>query len=173
MPIYHRLGMKMDELAMMMDESEMMIDRAAMTTDNYKLHFYKNILKTKIMKKITLLAVFFFSSLVVTSLHAQSISNTNWKTFIGDPVNDTITLHIRNDSSFVTTKSGDVIVRSVCKLSTDTLTLIDYDGPNACPGQTGKYKVTVSVDTLILTLIADDCEGRAGVLNNLKWKKVM
>jgi hypothetical protein len=151
----------------------MTADKPAMTADNYKLLYYKTITKTKIMKKITLLAVFFFSSLVVTSLHAQTLSNTNWKAYIGDPLNDTITLHIKTDSSFVTNKAGDVLVRSLCKLSTDTLTLTDYDGPNACPAQPGKYKLSITVDTLIFILISDDCEGRAGVLNNLKWKKVM
>jgi len=151
----------------------MTADKPAMTADNYKLLYYKTIIKTKIMKKITLLAVFFFSSLVVTSLHAQSLSNTNWKAYIGDPLNDTITLHIKTDSSFVTGTDGGVKVRSLFKLSTDTLTLTDYDGPNACPGQPGKYKLSLTVDTLIFTLISDDCEGRAGVLNNLKWKKVM
>jgi hypothetical protein len=124
------------------------------------------------MKKITLL-VLVLSVAAVTSLHAQALSNTNWKTYIGDPLNDTITLHIKNDSSFVTNKGGDVLVRSLCKLSTDTLTITDYDGPQACPGQPGKYKAALSVDTLIMTLISDDCGGRAGVLNNLKWKKVM
>jgi hypothetical protein len=124
------------------------------------------------MKKITLL-VLVLSFAGVTSLHAQSLSNTNWKTYIGDPLNDTITLHIKTDSSFVTGKSGEVMVRSLFKLSTDTLTLTDVDGPNACPAQAGKYKLGLTVDTLIFTLISDDCEGRAGVLNNLKWKKVM
>jgi hypothetical protein len=146
--------------------------KPAIMTDNYKLLYYKTITKTKIMKKITLL-VLVLSFAGVTSLHAQSLSNTNWKTYIGDPLNDTITLHIKTDSSFVTGKSGEVMVRSLFKLSTDTLTLTDVDGPNACPAQAGKYKLGLTVDTLIFTLISDDCEGRAGVLNNLKWKKVM
>jgi hypothetical protein len=124
------------------------------------------------MKKITLL-VLVLSVAGVTSLHAQSLSNTNWKTYIGDPLNDTITLHIKTDSSFVTGTDKEVKVRSLFKLATDTLTLTDVDGPNACPGQPGKYKLSLTVDTLIFTLISDDCEGRAGVLNNLKWKKVM
>jgi hypothetical protein len=124
------------------------------------------------MKKFTLLFLI-ISAAAVTSLKAQSLSNTNWKAYIGDPLNDTLTLHIKNDSSFVTTRSGDVLVRSLCQLSADTLTLIDYDGPDACPNTPGKYKSTVTADTMILTLISDDCQGRAGAINNLKWIKVV
>lgn len=108
----------------------------------------------------------------VSPLFGQTISNTSWKTYIGDPVNDTLTIHIKTDSSFVTTTGGAVVVRSLCKLSGDTLSLSDYDGQYACPNMTGRYKIALKGDELSFVLIDDPCEGRAQSLSGLKWKKV-
>lgn len=99
-----------------------------------------------------------------------SMKNTTWKAYL-DQLNDSIALHVLNDSSFVTTSNGDTVVRSVCKLSADTLLLTDYDGQYACPGMTGKYKVSFDSDVMTTVLVADPCDGRAGSINNLKWKK--
>lgn len=90
------------------------------------------------MKKTMLLVFFLLFGLAGPQLHAQSLKNTNWKAYFGDPLYDTLTLHIRTDSSFVTDKSGNAVVRSVCKVSADTLSLTDYDGQYACPNATGK-----------------------------------
>ena len=68
------------------------------------------------------------------SLHAQSIKGTNWKLYI-DELHDTLTLHIKGDSSFVTDGSGEVVVRSLCKISKDTISLKDIDGKYVCPDQ--------------------------------------
>jgi hypothetical protein len=102
---------------------------------------------------------------------AQSLVNTNWKAFIADPVNDTLVLHIKTDTSFVTNATGAVVVRSVCKLSGDTLSLTDYDGEYACPSMTGRYKMSQADDLLKFVLIDDPCDGRAGALPNTKWRK--
>jgi hypothetical protein len=124
------------------------------------------------MRKTMLLVFFLFFGLAGSHLHAQSLKNTNWKTYIGDPVNDTLTLHIRMDSSFVTNKSGNVVVRSVCKVWADTLSFTDYDGQYACPNGTGKYKISVTADVLELTLIDDPCD-RANSLNGAKWTRLV
>jgi hypothetical protein len=124
------------------------------------------------MKKTMLPVFFLLFGLAGSNLHAQSLKNTNWKTYIGDPVNDTLTLHILMDTSFVTNKSGKVVVRSVCKVWTDTLSFTDYDGQYACPNGAGKYKVSVTADALVFTLIEDPCD-RANSLTGAKWTRVI
>jgi hypothetical protein len=126
------------------------------------------------MKKAFLFTTFLIGVLLTTCTHAQSqtpsLKNTNWKIFIPD-LNDTITLHIKTDSSYVTGTTGDAVVKSVCKVSGDTLSFTDYDGQYACPNATGKYKINLSDDgnNLTLILIEDPCDGRANAINKLKW----
>ena len=124
------------------------------------------------MKKIILLAALFCFPCMLSHLYAQSIQNTNWKAFIADPLNDTLTIHIRTDSSFVTNSKGDVLVRSNYTIVSDTLTISDYGtGDYVCPDMKGSYKFVRSGDNLIFTLIDDPCEGRAQTLNGSKWIK--
>ena len=52
-----------------------------------------------------------------------------------------------------------------------TLTLHDYDGPYFCPDADGKSRINLKDDQLILVLIDDSCEGRAGSINGIKWIK--
>jgi hypothetical protein len=128
--------------------------------------------KTAMMKQSTLMIFFLFLTVLATKLHGQSLSNTNWKTFIGDPLNDSIILHIKLDSSFVTMSNGAVVVRSVLKVSGDTLSLDDYDGQYACPSMVGKYKFSRIEGLLSFILVDDPCDGRAQSLANAKWRKV-
>jgi hypothetical protein len=125
------------------------------------------------MKKIIFCTAFLLLTAVVMQVNAQSIRNTDWKTFIGDPINDTLTLHIQKDSSFVSTSAGNVVVRSVCTISGDTLTLKDYEGEYICPDSEGKYKFRMDEGYLILTLISDPCDGRVRSVDGVKWKKAM
>lgn len=128
------------------------------------------------MKKALSLTIVLAATLISTRINAQSqtpsLQNSNWKLFIPD-LNDSLTLHIKTDSSFVTTSAGDVVVRSVCKVSADTLFLTDYDGQYACPNQTGKYLISVSDDAnaLTLTLIDDPCDSRVSAINKIKWTR--
>jgi hypothetical protein len=108
----------------------------------------------------------------LTQVRAQSFVNTNWSAYLGDPLNDTLVLHIRSDSSFVTDPTGTVLVHSVCKISGDTLSFTDVDGQYSCPNMTGKYKASQTGGTLSFTLIEDPCDGRAGSFSNMKWKKL-
>ena len=124
------------------------------------------------MKKIISFISFFCLTASVSCLDAQTINNTNWKTFFGDPFNDTLTIHIHGDSSFVTNSKNEVLVRSSYTLSADTITISDYGGGEyTCPDAKGKYKISLSGDSLIFILIEDPCDGRAQSLNGIKWIK--
>ena len=124
------------------------------------------------MKKIIFSIGLFFLTSATFHLQAQSINNKNWKAFFAEPFNDTLTLHIKSDSSFVTLSNGEVLVQSACKITGDMITITDYStGQYSCPDATGKYKINLNGDSLILTLIEDSCEGRAQALNGLKWIK--
>jgi hypothetical protein len=125
--------------------------------------------KYAIMKQASFLLLL---ALLTVSSHGQSLVNTNWKTYIGDPVNDSITLHIRPDSSLVTLTNGTVVVRTHCKVAGDTLSLDDYDGQYMCPNAVGRYKISRTEDVLSLKLIDDPCDGRAQSLSSAKWRKV-
>lgn len=121
------------------------------------------------MKKLLSLAAFLLLTAGTFQLHAQSIRNADWKTFIGGEINDSITLHIHSDSSFVTNSAGTVFVRSLCKVSGDTLTLNDYDGPYACLNMEGKYKIHQEDSHLSLSVISDPCDGRLHAIDGIKW----
>jgi hypothetical protein len=111
---------------------------------------------------------------MLSHLYAQSIQNTNWKAFLADPLNDTLTIHIRTDSSFVTNSKGDVLVRSNYTIAGDTLIISDYGtGDYVCPDMKGSYKFVHNGDNLVFTLIDDPCEGRAQTLNGSKWIKAL
>ncbi|HEX6846008.1 MAG TPA: hypothetical protein VF144_03465 [Chitinophagaceae bacterium] len=122
------------------------------------------------MKKIIFLPALLLA--VLFQLHAQSINNTNWKAYFGEPFNDTLTFHVRGDSSFVTASNGEVLVQTKCVVKGDTLTLSDYSiGQYSCPDMTGKYKIDFQGDNFTATLIEDACEGRAQALHGVKWTK--
>jgi hypothetical protein len=122
------------------------------------------------MKKIILLAGLFCLVSTLGHLNAQSINNRNWKSYIGDPLYDTITLHIRADSSFVTNSRGETMVRNNCTVSGDTLAIADYfGGEYACPDMKGVYKFILEGKSLTLKLINDPCVDRSHVLDGLKW----
>jgi hypothetical protein len=122
------------------------------------------------MKKIILTAGLFLLISAAFHIEAQSIINKNWKAYFAEPFNDTLTLHIQTDSSFVTLSNGEVLVQSTCKITGDIVTLTDYStGQYSCPDVTGKYKINLSGDSFTLTLIEDSCEGRGQALNGVKW----
>lgn len=125
------------------------------------------------MKKMILLAGIFCFAAIASQAYAQSINNRNWKAYFADPINDSLTLHVHSDSSFVTDSKGEVMLRTNCILSADTLTLADYsEGDHSCPDAKGKYKINLSGKTFTLSLIDDACEGRARALDGVKWTEV-
>ena len=124
------------------------------------------------MKKIILSVGLFLLASAAFHLQAQSINNKNWKAYLAQPFNDTLTFHIQSDSSFVTLSTGEVLVQTKCKITGDMLTLDDYStGQYSCPEATGKYKISMDKDGFTLTLIEDPCEGRAQSLDGLKFVK--
>ncbi len=125
------------------------------------------------MKKIICGSIFILLTAFVMQVNAQSIKDTDWKTFIGDQINDTLTIHFRKDSSFVSTSAGNVVVRSFCTLSGDTLVFKDYEGEYICPDSEGKYKFRINDGFLLLTLISDPCDGRVRAVDGVKWKRAM
>ncbi|GAC1424728.1 MAG: hypothetical protein NVSMB67_25460 [Flavisolibacter sp.] len=119
------------------------------------------------------LIILFLSFLLVSSqsdLKAQSLANTNWKAFFASPLNDTITIHFKTDSSFVTTSKGESVVSSKLILSDDTVSFEDYDGIYACAGMQGKYKYSVSNGQLNFKLVDDPCDGRQAI-TEINWMK--
>jgi hypothetical protein len=124
------------------------------------------------MKKIILLPALLALMSTLCQLDAQSINNKNWKAFFGEPFYDTLTLHLRGDSSFVTLSNGEVLVQTKCMITGETLALSDYStGQYSCPDMTGKYKINLKGDILTLTIIEDPCEGRARALDGVNWTK--
>jgi len=117
------------------------------------------------MRKILFL---FFLLASAAAAKAQSLKGTSWKTYI-DELHDTLTFHIGNDTSYTTDGSGEAVVRSLCKISKDTLTLQDIEGKYACPDGTGVYTYLFLADGLTLTLVKDPCDNRSNAINGLKW----
>jgi hypothetical protein len=119
------------------------------------------------MKKLLLLAFIFFTMGAI-KLNAQSLANTAWKGFFADPINDTLTLHFQKDTFYVTNTNGDMLVRSVLKISKDTMTVTDFDGQYMCPQSDGVYKYIIAGDNLNFVLVADPCDGRNNI-TQIKW----
>ena len=122
------------------------------------------------MKKMILLACVFCLAAIVSNVCGQSINNRNWKAFFPAEINDTLTLHVHSDSSFVTNSKGEVMLRTNCIIKADTLTLSDYgESEHTCPNALGKYKINLNGKSLTLSLIDDSCDGRAHALDGVKW----
>ena len=122
------------------------------------------------MKKIFLSAAFIIMTGLL-SLHAQSLNHTVWKTYFGDPINDTISWHFDQDTSFVLSSKGDVFVRSHFKISKDTLTISDYDGQYQCTGMDGEYTYVINGNDLNFVLVNDPCQGRNAIAST-KWMRI-
>jgi hypothetical protein len=122
------------------------------------------------MKKLILSVVFFCVALILCQLHAQSIANKSWKTYIDAPINDTVILNMYIDSSSITNTKGQVMVRHHCKISGDTLTIEDTGTEEqGCTGIKGSYKINYIDNGFTLTLISDECDGRSQALADRKW----
>jgi hypothetical protein len=122
------------------------------------------------MKNLSLLIVFALVAGAFTG-NAQSLKNTAWKTYISG-LNDSITLHIGNDTSFVTMGTGDVVVRSVCHVSKDTLTMQDFDGQYMCASGMGTYVIALKEDKLTMKMVTDPCTDRSGSIDGATWVRV-
>jgi len=125
------------------------------------------------MKKMILFGAFLCLGFMSSQIHAQSINNRDWIAAFGNPINDSLTLHVRSDSTLVTNSHGDVIVHTSFTIKGDTLTILDQgSGEHECPDAKGTYKINLAGNTFTLTLIDDACEGRGQALNGVKWAEV-
>lgn len=125
------------------------------------------------MKKLILFTAFFCLALLMGQLHAQSINNKSWKTYMDAPINDTAILNIYTDSSSITNSQGQVMVRHQCKISGDTLTIQDLGTEEqGCSGIKGIYKINLTENGFTLALISDACSGRSQALAGRKWTEI-
>lgn len=103
---------------------------------------------------------------------AQSIQQASWKSYFGDPINDTITLIFGMDTMWAKNTKGDTLAISSINVSGDTITLNDVStGDYSCPDQTGIYTFTIKDGILYFALVSDACNGRQQI-TNLKWAKL-
>ena len=104
--------------------------------------------------------------------NTQTIQNTVWKSYFADPINDTATLAIGNDSITISNSQGMTVVKSTFHINADTITINDVEGAIKCsPDESGVYHYTLSADKLVLHLISDPCDGRANSISDREWMK--
>lgn len=130
--------------------------------------------KTLIFMRHLPVVLFAFLCMGSTALRAQtvqtSLKNTAWKFYV-DALHDTLTMHIGVDTSFSTSSTGDIIVRSTYKTVGDTIKIKDVDGQYPCMDGEGVYKYVVDGDTLTFLLVVDPCYNRSGALVDTKFKR--
>ena|ERR1700744_907927 len=122
------------------------------------------------MRKTALVLLAFFLFAGVSRLSAQSLQNTAWKFYV-EALHDTLTMHIGIDTSFSTSSSGDLIVRSNCKVVGDTIKLKDIDGQYPCMEGEGVYRYIINGDFMTFSLITDPCENRSEALKECRFQK--
>ena len=86
-------------------------------------------------------------------------------------MHDTLTMHFGVDTSFCTSSTGDIVVRSTYKTVADTVKMKDVDGQYPCMDGEGVYKFVVDGDVLTFLLVADPCMNRSGALVDTKFKR--
>lgn len=124
----------------------------------------------KAISRLLLLCVF----IIPISLAAQSPVG-KWKMTVpgqdGNPM--TITVDIKGDGTYAVDFGGDgsVEVNGKYELSGDQMTIMDTDGPNACPGAKGVYKFAVNDSGMTMTVVNDPCEGRGGPEGVMTWQR--
>lgn len=122
------------------------------------------------MRKSAAFLLVFILVAGVDRLSAQSLQHTAWKFYV-DALHDTLTMHIGVDTSFSTSSSGEMIVRSHFEVVKDTLKLKDLDGEYPCMEGEGVYRFTVDGDYLSFYLVSDPCENRSAALKDMKMKR--
>jgi len=120
------------------------------------------------MRPIAIAILVLFFSAGVNRLQAQSLANTAWKFYV-EPLHDTLTMHIVADTSFSTSSSGEMIVRSLWKQVKDTVKINDLDGMYPCTAGEGVYRVNIEGDYLSFFMVTDPCNQRADALNGVKF----
>jgi len=120
------------------------------------------------MRQFAIAILVLFLSTGTNRLQAQSLANTAWKFYV-EPLHDTLTMHIGADTSFSTSSSGEMIVRSLWKQVKDTVKINDLDGMYPCTAGEGIYRVSIDGDYLNFVMVSDPCNQRADALNGVKF----
>ena len=122
------------------------------------------------MKKI-FFALFTF--LLAAGAHAQ-LAHTKWALTIRINDNDVPTICTFGKDTLAVTAEGDgsLIEKMVYTAKEGVLTINKTEGQSDCDmSATGTYKFDIKDNALVLTLVKDDCSGRAEVLDKSKWAK--
>ena len=122
------------------------------------------------MKKILVLTLSICLVSILPRTYGQSIDKKTWKAYLDAPINDTVSLHLNSDSSFMTNSSGQIVIRVSCTIAGDTITIVNQEADeHGCPGQKGIYTINFNDKGFTLTLVNDACEGRAHALAGVTW----
>lgn len=124
------------------------------------------------MRPLAVAFFVFFLSAGASRLQGQSLANTAWKFYV-EPLHDTLTMHIGADTSFSTSSSGEMIVRSLWKQVKDTVKINDLDGVYPCKDGEGIYRVSIDGDYLNFIIVTDPCNQRADALSGVKFRRTM
>jgi|ERR1700694_4931540 len=104
---------------------------------------------------------------------ASPLQDTKWKSYVGEPLNDTLIWKFDRDSFFIQTQTAEVLLTGIYTCAHDTLAFYDLGGQYACPiNQTGKYRFAINGDVMQLNMISDECMGRAMAINSGRMKRV-
>ena len=123
------------------------------------------------MRHLPVVLFIFMLAAGSTTVRAQtSLKNTAWKFYV-DALHDTLTMHFGVDTSFCSSTTGDIIVRSTYKTVGDTVKMKDVDGQYPCMDGEGVYKFVVDGDVMTFLLVADPCMNRSGALVDTKFKR--
>ena len=122
------------------------------------------------MRKFIVVLFVFFCCVGAGRLSAQSLQNTAWKFYV-ESLHDTLTMHIGVDTSFSTSSSGEMIVRSRYQVVKDTIKINDIDGEYPCMEGEGVYRYTVDGDYMTFYLVNDPCGNRSEALKDMKFLK--
>lgn len=121
------------------------------------------------MLKIMFISLCFITALQNTT-KAQTLQHTVWKSFFDAPINDTATLSIGTDSLKISNSHGMALDVAAIKISGDTLKIIDVSGPIKCSSDDkGAYSYAITNGKLVLTIISDNCDGRANAIGGRQW----
>src|SRR5450631_200739 len=100
-----------------------------------------------------------------SSIVAQTIQHTVWKSFFDAPIGDTATLSIGTDSLTISNSHGTALDIASLHIINDTIEINDVSGPIKCsPDDKGVYRFTSAKGKLVLNIISDACDGRANAI---------
>lgn len=121
------------------------------------------------MLKVIIICISFTIAIQNTT-NAQTLQHTSWKSFFAEPINDTATLSIGTDSLILSSSNGMALNVAAIKISKDTLEINDVSGPRKCSSDDkGVYSYSITNGTLVLTIISDNCDGRANAISGRQW----